>query len=144
MMVEEFGIEVDCSIFLKGTSYIEPHSVCYSTNGPELVRVPHMFQDNMYLMKEWDWSSGALEIDRPGWKIFNFHPVHIVLNSRTPEAYARLRASNPIPEVQARDVEPVMQEGAGSFTLFEDVVSHLGKIGSTRISNLAAEWRKDQ
>ena len=64
--------------------------------------------------------------------MLDFHPIHVYLNSCDGEAYRRLKEACP----RLRDAtEPVVAAhrhvGAGSGTLFDEVVNHLAGLGET-------------
>ena len=101
MMTEKFGIKNDCSIYLPDIKIPADHKIKYSQNGPELTRIPHYFQDNMIFFKDgFDWKMQSLGIEGKAYFVFNFHPIHIVLNSNSVDAYNKMKE----------------EKGLGSFT----------------------------
>lgn len=143
LMAERFGIEADCSILLFGARDVAPHEIRYSADGPSLVRVPHFFQDNMYMFARRPWSLRDPWFATPGLKVFDFHPVHIALNSATFDGYERLKRSKPLKDVRRDDVTPFRSTGPGAATLFDEVLDAVGSRGTT-IRDYARGWRRAQ
>jgi hypothetical protein len=58
-----------------------------------LLRFPVFLQDNHYATREgiWDLSHIKNDLKKPGLKVFNFHPVHIALNTPNIEYYENLK-----------------------------------------------------
>ena len=82
----------------------------------------------------------------PGLKIFNFHPVHIYLNSDTEDRYNKLKELGPLPcltEEQARRI--VDEEAAGVRRFFEHLVRHISERQgeSYTIDDVVSHWRPE-
>ena len=52
-----------------------------------LVRLPIFWEDDDYFSCSPDWDIGTLGLDRPGVKCFDFHPIHLYLNTYSPDQY---------------------------------------------------------
>jgi hypothetical protein len=141
MMVEDFGLRTDCSQLLPGASHLAPHRLRFSAEGPWLTRVPHVFQDNMHMHAGLPWSFDAPAFHTPGLKVFDFHPVHLALNSPGFGTYARLKeAGKPLAAVTRQDVAPLRAGGPGAATLFASVVDCLRGRSSMTIAQLVDRW----
>lgn len=129
-------VEVDCSLFLPGATHVEPVEQ-WSPAG-RLLRLPYVWQDNMEMYSPRpDWDTARL-LDAPGLRIFDFHPVHVWLNSRSFEPYERLKAAKPLSEVGELDALPLRNSGPGAMTAFLDLGDVLAKTGGgVRIGDLA-------
>ena len=124
---EEYGIRYDCSIYLPGCPHVRPHRLRYSDNGPDLMRVPHVFQDNMFLYTGKPLRLESLGLPFPGLKIFNFHPVHIAMNTSSSSHYAALRIPEHFQRSTRAEMEGEIHHGTGVRTLFKEVVALAGK-----------------
>ena len=129
-------VEVDVSLFLPAATHVEP-VVQWSPAG-RLLRLPYVWQDNMEMYSptpNWD---TAAALDAPGLRIFDFHPVHVWLNSASFEPYERLKASRPLPEVTEEHAFGFRNGGPGAMTAFLDLADALaGAGGGARIGDMA-------
>ena len=128
MLCEEYGIRVDCSLYLPGCCGQGVHSLRYSEGGPELLRIPHIFQDNMHLAAKRDFSLAHLNPDHPGIKVVNFHPIHIALNTTSLEHYTAIGQKKHSFEITKRDAED--WSNAGKEGIRDLFVAALKRISS--------------
>lgn len=128
-------VEVDLSLFLPGADHVEP-VVQWSPAG-RLLRLPYVWQDNMEMYSpDPDWRTPAL-LDAPGLRIFDFHPVHVWLNSRAFDGYERLKAAHPLSEVDEMQANRFRTQGPGTMTAFLDLADRLAADGGgARVGDL--------
>ena len=79
----KFGIENDVSLFLENTSDIKPHYSKYF----KLFRYPFLWEDDVAMFSGLSNEHIPKKIKNSGMKIFNFHPIHVYLNSKTMKNY---------------------------------------------------------
>jgi hypothetical protein len=81
-----------------------------------------------------------------GLKVFNFHPVHVYLNSADETAYQFLKQeANSLCEISQDKATAYVQEGIGVKTLLTDLLDHLAFIGkSSRLRDIYDRWRSEQ
>lgn len=140
LMVEAFGMRTDCSQLLMDAAHVAPHWLRFSPDGPWLTRVPHVFQDNMFMFAGRPWTSRDPAFHGPGLKVFDFHPVHLALNSPGFDAYAALKAcGKPLAAITRDDVLPLRHAGPGAATLFGELVEGLRE-GSRTIDQVVDQW----
>jgi hypothetical protein len=140
MLVEDFGLRTDCSQLLMDSAHVAPHRLRFSPEGPWLTRVPHVFQDNMFMFAGRPWSVDDPAFHTPGLKVFDFHPVHLALNSPSFDVYARLKAAGkPLAAVTREDVAAVRHTGPGAATLFASLLELLRKESMT-IDQYVDQW----
>jgi hypothetical protein len=142
MMADKFGFKIDCSIHLPRALHVAPHWVRYASGGNCLVRVPHVFQDNMHALAGKPWDLTADWFAGPGWKVMNFHPVHIILNSANPEAYERLKSRRPVSKLARSDIPDIDGERPGTGRLFDDLLTRLSTMQSYSVSERVALWQE--
>ena len=101
----KFGIENDVSLFLENTSNIQPHYSKYL----KLFRFPFFWEDDITMF--YGFSKDHIEeiIKKPGMKIFNFHPIHIYLNSKTIKNYKEAIKNKKMQEAYALGLEGYMK-----------------------------------
>ncbi len=137
-------IRVDVSLFLPGALQLSP--VVFRRKEKDLLRLPIFWEDDFEmeaLRPSWRLEN---QLDGKGLKIFNFHPIHVYLNSCSMVAYEALKS------LQA-DLSTVSKEDATSFTnrdkgagrLFSELVDHLnGRGESWTIGDIYREWRSEE
>ena len=76
---------------------------------------------------------------RVGLKVFDFHPIHIFINTQSSEHYQQCKAYYQIPE----ELADLRFEGIGVCTLFEDILKYLSKnnIKTKTLSELEMQFR---
>ncbi|HWV86398.1 MAG TPA: hypothetical protein VNZ62_13200, partial [Capillimicrobium sp.] len=98
-----------------------------------------VWQDNMEMYSpQPDWDTEAV-LDAPGLRIFDFHPVHVWLNSASFEPYERLKATRPLGEVAPEDAAALRNDdGPGARTAFLALADRLAALGGgAKVSDLA-------
>lgn len=136
-LLRHSDVEVDLSLFLPHAEHVEP-VVQWSPAG-RLLRLPYVWQDNMEMYApEPRWDAAAL-LDAPGLRIFDFHPVHVWLNSRAFEPYERLKAEHPLAGLTEMQAARFRSQGPGTMTAFLDLADRLAAAGGgARVGDLAA------
>jgi hypothetical protein len=86
---EEFGLIYDCNTFIPFSSGIEvrPYNI---TN--KLIKVPHFWEDDVHCLYRWDWNVKKF-LEYKGIKVFDFHPMHIFLNTEDFDRYKQIKAN---------------------------------------------------
>lgn len=90
-----------------------------------LVRVPFFWEDDLACIEKTNTPINGL-LKRKGLKVFNFHPIHIFLNTESMERYERTRDihQNPIELIKHR------YEGEGTRTRFLKLLHNCGTAGN--------------
>ena len=86
-----------------------------------LVRFP-IFLDDYYMASRgsgWDLANVAESLKSPGLKIFNFHPIHVFLNTPTVQFYEDAKRRSP------SSWNDLVWEGPGARTLLIDLLDHI-------------------
>lgn len=135
-LLDKTSVVIDASLFLPHALHLHP--VEYWWRQRRLIRVPYFWEDDFEMERpEPCWQPAKLLNQGPGLKIFDFHPIHIYLNSADMEPYRNLKAQ--VPRLHAVDhglVERFVQEGPGTQTCFLDLVHYLAASGSQRLCDL--------
>lgn len=140
-VVRETPISVDVSLFLPRHRGLHPVKMPFGDRS--LVRIPFFWEDDIEMTStepEWD-PLGAYD-DNSGFRILNFHPIHIYLNSTTMAAYQSLKAATPIlRSATPGDLAPFRERGRGAGWAFRQALSHLAGTGdAATISGLHSRW----
>lgn len=84
----------DCGIRYELNCYIEPHKgICvYPWILQGVLQIPFFYEDDISLMSKTD-HAPAFYLDHgiKMYRVFNFHPIHLFLNSESLERYERIR-----------------------------------------------------
>jgi hypothetical protein len=91
------AIEIDVSLFLPYEKNITPHKFYISGDKkPYIVRIPYVWEDDMEMvLPSPEFEFNIKKFNGKGIKIFNFHPIHIALNSTNLVSYEKLKKDNP-------------------------------------------------
>ncbi len=123
-ILSQTDITTDVSLFLPRAPYIRP--IEYHWKGRVLLRVPYYWEDDFEMERANPcWELNSLIDDTEGMKVFNFHPIHIYLNSKDMSCYRRLKESiGSLVDVTPADVTRAtsIQKWRGTKTLFLDLV----------------------
>lgn len=115
-------VRIDTSLFLPHAPFLVP--VDYPLPNGSLTRIPYFWEDDleMYRAKPC-WSPVTLIENSGGLKVFDFHPIHVFLNSPDMQPYTRLKRQ--VSNLAQADPELVMQfvaSGSGSRSAFLEVL----------------------
>lgn len=134
-------VRCDASILLSHASRTEPFE--YQWGGTTLLRVPYHWEDDIEMLR--DEPKFALEpaIAGEGLRVFDFHPIHVFLNSADMKPYEALKnAVKPLSEATINAMQPFVHPGAGSRTVFEALAKHVGANGGgERVRDVYAQWK---
>ena len=62
-----------------------------------LIKVPYHFSDELWCLGNWGRADFDALLRRPGIKVFDFHPIHVFLNTENLDRYQATRALHKIP-----------------------------------------------
>jgi polysaccharide deactylase WbmS-like protein len=90
----EHGICIDLSLFIPEGQNLKPHRL-YFTEG-SIWRIPYNWEDDFEILNPTPaWSFSDEKYQASGLQIYNFHPVHIMLNTTNYEYYLTVKSSIP-------------------------------------------------
>jgi hypothetical protein len=81
---ESNNIKFDCNTFIPFSSKIETKPYKHWTNN--LIKIPYFWEDDIHCLYNWDWDV-AQYLNYKGLNVFDFHPIHIFLNTETLDRY---------------------------------------------------------
>lgn len=133
-------VRCDASLFLPGATTIE--LIEYLWKGRTLLRLPYHFEDDIEMMRpepRWD---PAPHLDCRGYRVFDFHPIHIFLNSADMSPYEQLKATvQPLGRAREEEMRPFRNPTPGAGTLFEAIVRRIGEEGTSRcVRDVITTW----
>lgn len=134
-------IVTDASLLLHRVAGLR--AFAYHWRGRRFVRVPTFWEDDVEMERlapDFSRDSMLSLLAGGGLKVFCFHPVHVLLNSKNMDAYRHLKTA----AGNLRDVSPTMaashaHQGEGTRTVFEELIAKLASGGrGQRICDIAA------
>ena len=135
-------IAVDVSLFLPRAPALQP--VEYPWRGRILTRIPYFWEDDFEMERTTPcWRVAPLLTVGEGLKVFDFHPIHIYLNSAEPGPYEALKQRvSKLSEAVPDEIAPYVRHGEGTRTLFLELIECLTLIGqSACIRDIHQRWR---
>jgi hypothetical protein len=129
---QKFGIENDVSILLENEPYLGIHYSKYF----KIKRFPYYWEDDVEMINGIDLNNDQKKFFVQGLKIFDFHPVHIFLNSNSMNNYNELK-NNGYPEIEEREAKKYKNKNAGIGTFFENLIQGLTHKNSYTITDIS-------
>jgi len=127
----DYGILIDVSIFLPRMPNLAPH--CFKLKGARLWRVPYYWEDDYEMSEDKPiWKFSDPELHLKGLKVFDFHPVCIMLNNDNYHIYEKLKRQKPLAEWTPDFIRPYINKGRGPQTLFLELIDFLSGGGEGR------------
>lgn len=120
------GLKYECNHFIPAESQIQlkPWRIW---NG--LIKVPHNWEDDVSLLSGY-WPKIQMLLDRPGLKAFDFHPIHVFLNSENVDRYNACRSILKAPDLLSKN----RNEDTGIRTHLDDLLKIFNRDGRTNSS----------
>ena len=142
-IMRETNIETDASLYLPRAATVRP--IDYQWGKKSILRVPHFWEDDFEMERTAPcWRLAPLLAETAGLRVFDFHPIHIYLNSSTTDAYRRLKqkAAN-LSAVSEEQAAALAQTPTGTQMLFRELTEHLSQTGeSLRMRDIHEHWRQ--
>jgi len=82
---QEFGLEYDSNYILPN-QIIKPFFIANN-----ILELPIFFEDDSHLLKSANFDLSQFDLGRDGLKIFNFHPIHVFLNTEQISTYEKAK-----------------------------------------------------
>jgi len=120
---ENAGIKYTSNTFQPLVSNIKPYWITKN-----ILEIPIYFMDYWYLEnfgQETDFTLKSLNLKKPGLKVFDFHPIHLSLNTPNLTYYEKCRQKYPHLHQTPSAIEKECYQGDGIFTLFEKLINYL-------------------
>lgn len=130
---QEYGIENDVSILLSKT----PNLISHYSKFFNLYRFPYFWEDDVEMDEEYKWSLDNPLFHKKGLKIFNFHPIHVYLNSRKMNQYNSLKKEIGLNNVNENNIKNYINKNKnGTRDFLKEIILYLKNKDSFTIQNL--------
>lgn len=131
-------IESDVSLLLPFHEDLRPTDIYLGRSNRRLVRLPYNWEDD--IVAEWPGWSWTNETKRKaGLEIYDFHPIHIALNTDRMDRYRSFKASlngKPLTETTPQDVAPFVNRGEGARSFLQRLLQYGSDVPSFKISDI--------
>lgn len=141
-MVTETELRNDVSLFMPFVPMRHACKMYFGDNGQYLRRMPYYWEDDTAAgWPGWDWKRAASLDQSTGYKIFNFHPIHIGLNTADMANYRALKHSlgkKHLSLATRKECEPFINSGFGARTYLESLLEVGACASFLTVSQLAS------
>ena len=117
---DEFNIRYECNTFIPYNSGIEIKPFRYFTGN--IVKVPFFWEDDIHCLLRWNWDVKTY-LKYNGLKVFNFHPIHIFLNTHDLHKYEKSKYLFD----QTKDIDKFVYKGYGIRNFLIDLIEEVLK-----------------
>jgi hypothetical protein len=137
-VMTETPIERDVSLFLPYHQGLQP--VEYRLGGGILWRVPYFWEDDFEMEQaEPCWDPARLIQPAAPLAVFDFHPIHVFLNSATMAPYREMKMhADGLANLGPAQVAPYVSPGEGTQTAFRRLVDtlHAGRVAAATVAEI--------
>jgi hypothetical protein len=127
---DKYGIENDVSLFLPNSINPPLHYLKFAN----LYRFPFNWEDDIALREHDDLDINKYNLQ--GLQIFNFHPIHLYLNSNNLELYEKLKTNIGIPNLTEKNIKKYVNPDHGVKTFFLELLNLISNKQSYTIMDL--------
>jgi hypothetical protein len=140
-IVTETNLQNDVSLFMPFVPMQYACKMYFGEHGRFLRRMPYYWEDVTAAgWPGWDWARAPVLDPIARYKIYNFHPIHIALNTADMAAYQSLKQSlggKHLSLATREDCEPFVNRGHGARTFLEALLKVGGPRQFLTVSQLA-------
>ena len=134
---QKFGIENDVSLLLEFTSNLNPHFSKYFN----LFRFPFFWEDDVFMSNKSKWAIDEPKFNPKGMKIFNFHPIHIFLNSKNMNNYNLMKKKIGLENLNEKNIIDFIEKtNTAELNFFTTLIKNLSDSISYTITDLQEKF----
>lgn len=112
---EKFDLLYDCNTFIPFSSGIKIKPYKHWTD--KLIKIPYFWEDDVHCVYNWEWNVQKF-INYSGLKVFDFHPIHIFLNTEHFDRYEKSKEWHNCKETLPKHV----YDGYGTHSFLIDLI----------------------
>lgn len=142
LLLEKYPqIKYDFSLFLPENKFLKPFKF-YNEKNDSITKVPYQWEDDLYFSRSFELCSRNKEIvfDRATYQIFDFHPIHIYLNSQNSELYNKLKQAlnKPLHQATFEDLKNYRNPEEGAADWLYHIIETVSKDRFVHASQIPA------
>ncbi|MBF0623664.1 MAG: hypothetical protein HQL82_02535 [Magnetococcales bacterium] len=139
-------IAFDVSLFIPGQTGLRPLMHYYGMGNQKIMRLPFTWEDDIcFYDPHWDW--GRVPAPVPGMAIYNYHPVHVALNTPSADHYYRnykpVAARHPSGTIGREDCRALTFSGSGTRSHLEGLLQRIPARSFFTIPDLPGQFDRD-
>jgi hypothetical protein len=138
------AIETDVSLLLPFHRNLEPTDLYMGASRRRLTRLPYSWEDD--IAATWPgWRWNADPVTSAGLAIFDFHPIHVALNTATLARYETLKrtlAAKPLAQASRDELAPFTDPGPGTRDFLARLLAQTDRRRFRRISEITRAHRR--
>ena len=140
LLYKEFGIKYEVSYLLYKSQNIEVH---YNP-AFNLYRIPYFWEDDVEMYEKVPkWSLEKIS-NITGLKIFNFHPIHVILNSKNLSSYNKMKNEIGLKNLNENNIKKYINPEKGTRDFLIDIINEIKKGTTYTIKDLMATKNIDE
>ena len=113
------GLKYDVNTFIPLREGLYPFTRLNRLN--KIICIPYYWEDDTHFTNQTPFELSKLELHKEGLKIYNFHPIHIFMNTESQEHYADYKAFY----LQPDTLRKYRNMGGGTRTLFIALLKYI-------------------
>lgn len=118
--IQKTPVKYDVSLFLAYHPHLQSVDFFWGANGKYLKRLPYNWEDDFEMEHPNANWHGKNILNVQGIKVYDFHPIHIYLNSSKFETYLKLKEKHPdINSVPREEILPFIENGEGTLSFLK-------------------------
>jgi len=134
----QYEIDTDVSLFLEHEPFLKPHYSKYL----RLIRIPYFWEDDDEMAEKCSFHDTLNQYSQiPGLKIFDFHPIHIFLNSKTFDNYEKVKSTR-YPNIDETKLLTYRNNDFGVGTFFKLFLEYLKNKNTFTINDISRSFSK--
>ena len=132
---KKYGIKNDLSILMSNYEGLKPHYEKFL----DLVRFPYYWEDDVEVTNKSKFTNVKKHLSKKGLKIFNFHPIHIYLNTEDLDRYEKIK--NSLSKISKKELDKHRNPDLGTEVFFDNLLNELKKKKTYKISEITKIMR---
>lgn len=132
-------LEVDVSLFLYLHPHLQPIDFYYGKSGRCITRLPYFWEDDVAATHpRWEWEIERL-VHTHGLAIYNFHPIHVALNTADMNDFSAFRNAfrgRTLQSISKAEAAPFCNKGRGVESFLLELLGILRQQSAMTISGI--------
>ena len=129
-IIEHFDkINYDVSLFLPNNNFCQPF-LFYDENSKKMIRIPFQWEDDVFFLCRVEEKKIEKAIFKnANYQIFNFHPIHVYLNSCSSSQYTVMKRAmdESLYSAKKKQVDPFINSKIGASNWLLSIINSIDK-----------------